>query len=135
MTLKKPTVNRAEPSDLELQALSVLWERGPCAVRDVMTSMPDGKARAYTTILTVLQGLEKKELAAHRQEGRQYIYRPTAARENILRPKLRRLLSHVFGGDPAAVLQQILAGTKVTPKDIAAMQKLLAEHKTGKKEM
>ena len=126
--MKRSPDEHAEPSDLELQVLSVLWERGPCSVRDVLERMPDGKKRAYTTILTVLQGLEKKGLARHKQKGRHYVYRAVADRGGVLAPRLRRLMRHVFGGDPAAVLQQILDGTEVTPDDLATMRKLLAEH-------
>ena len=120
--------DQAEPSDLELQVLSVLWARGPSTVRQVLDAMPDGKARAYTTVLTVLQSLEKKRLARHKQRGRQYVYRAAADRAGVLAPRLRRLMGHVFGGDPAAVLQHILDGTDVTPEDLAAMRELLAEH-------
>ena len=126
--MKRAADEHAEPSDLELQVLSVLWERGPSAVRDVLEAMPDGKTRAYTTVLTVLQGLEKKGLVKHKQKGRQYVYGAAATRRGVLRPRLRRLLSHVFRGDPTAVLQQILDGAEVTSEDLAAMRRLLAEH-------
>ncbi len=49
-----------EPSRLEMQVLSVLWQRGASSVREVLAVMPDGKARAYTTILSVMQVMEKK---------------------------------------------------------------------------
>ena len=120
--------DRAEPSDLELQVLSVLWDRGPSSVRDVLDAMPDGKERAYTTVLTVLQSLEKKKLVRHKQRGRQYIYRAAANRDGVMAPRIRRLMRHVFGGDPAAVLQHILDGTEVSADDLAAMRELLAEH-------
>ncbi|NIP96212.1 MAG: BlaI/MecI/CopY family transcriptional regulator, partial [Akkermansiaceae bacterium] len=46
------------PSDLELQALSVLYAEGPTTVATVLENLPDGKERAYTTILSVMQSLE-----------------------------------------------------------------------------
>ena len=128
--MKRPSNDRAEPSDLELQVLSVLWERGPSGVRDVMEEIPDGKPRAYTTILTVLQVLEKKGLVRHVQNGRQYVYHAATNRDGVLRPRLRRLLRYVFRGDPAAVLQQILDETSVTPEDLKAMRKALAKRET-----
>ena len=120
--------DRGEPSELELQVLSVLWQHGPGGVRDVLAAMPDGKARAYTTILTVLQGLERKGLVRHEQRGRHYVYHPAASREGVLRPRLRRLVRHVFGGRPAEALQEILGGLKVTPEDLAAMRRILVDH-------
>ena len=50
------------PSNLELQALSVLWHDGPSTVSAVLETLPDGKDRAYTTVLSVLQSLERKKL-------------------------------------------------------------------------
>ena len=129
--MARRTESLPEPSDLELQVLSVLWERGPSSVREVMDAMPDGKERAYTTVLTVLQGLEKKGLARHRRRGRQYLYSAVATRRGAVRPRLRRLIRHVFGGDPTAALQQILNEADVTAEDVAAMRRLLAEHATG----
>ncbi|MHC4355823.1 MAG: BlaI/MecI/CopY family transcriptional regulator, partial [Planctomycetota bacterium] len=40
-----------KPSDLEMQILSVLWENGASTAREVLEAMPDGKQRAYTSIL------------------------------------------------------------------------------------
>ena len=51
-----------KPSDLEMQVLSVLWERGPSTAREVLEAMPDGKKRAYTSVLSVMQVMEKKGL-------------------------------------------------------------------------
>ena len=44
----------AQPTNLELQALTVLWHRGPSVVAEIHEALPDGKARAYTTVLTVI---------------------------------------------------------------------------------
>jgi predicted transcriptional regulator len=76
----------------------------------------------------VLQSLEKKKLVRHKQRGRQYVYRAAADRNGVMAPRLRRLMRNVFGGDPTAVLQQILDGTDVSADDLAAMRELLAEH-------
>ena len=60
----------ARPSELELQVLAVLWREGALTAREVSACMPDGKARAYTTVLSVLQVMEKKGLVKHRPDGR-----------------------------------------------------------------
>ncbi|MCH2064232.1 MAG: BlaI/MecI/CopY family transcriptional regulator, partial [Roseibacillus sp.] len=56
-------LNPHRPSALELQALSVLYSVGPSTVAVVLENIPDGKVRAYTTILSVMQSLERKGLA------------------------------------------------------------------------
>ena len=56
-----------KPSDLELQILSFLWEKGPSTAREVLEAIPDGKKRAYTSILSVMQVMEKKGFLGFRQ--------------------------------------------------------------------
>ena len=81
-------MKRARPSDLELQVLSVLWEIGPATVRQLRRAMPDGKKRAYTTVLSVLQVMEKKRLVTHDRQGMTHVYRPTVRRRQVLGPLL-----------------------------------------------
>ena len=93
------------PSDVELQVLSILWERGPSTVHDVREAMPDGKARAYTTVLTVMQNMEKKALITHSQQGQANIYRPLVKRQQVLKPLMKSMLANVFGGNRSALMR------------------------------
>ncbi len=120
-------MGKAKPSDLEMQVLSVLWERGPSTAREVLETMPDGKKRAYTSILSVMQVMEKKGLLTHTNKGVAHVYRPTASRSNVLQPFLRRVLQEVFGGRPAALMQALLRETIVSDADLSEMRRLLAE--------
>jgi predicted transcriptional regulator len=96
------------PTDLELQVLSVLWDRGESTVREVMQELPDRKRRAYTTVLTVLQVMEKKGLVGHTREGLTYVYHPKVKRDEVVAPVMRTLLTNVFGGDPSAIVQSLV---------------------------
>ena len=120
--------SRGKPSELELQVLSVLWERGPSTARQVLEAMPDGKARAYTTVLTVMQVMEKKRLLTHTRDGVAHVYRPAVSKRHVLRPLLRGLVDRIFGGSTSAAVQQLLAETDVTEADLARIRDLLREH-------
>ena len=118
---------KPQPSDLELQILGVLWSRGPSSVRDVLENMPDGKARAYTTILSCLQVMEKKGLVAHRRAGQGYLYRPAVEKKRVLGSVVRQLLRNVFGGRPSVALQYFIAETECTPGEIDQLRRLIDE--------
>ncbi len=120
-------MGRAKPSDLEMQVLSVLWERGPSTAREVLEAMPDGKKRAYTSILSVMQVMEKKGLLTHSNKGVAHLYQPTVSKSNVLQPFLHRVLKEVFGGRPAAMMQALLSETSICDADLAEMRRLLAE--------
>jgi BlaI family penicillinase repressor len=122
------------PSDVELQVLTVLWERGPSSVHDVREAMPDGKSRAYTTVLTVMQNMEKKKLVGHTQQGQANIYHPLVKRHQVLRPMMKGLLANIFGGSPAQALQCLLDSTHVDDAELAQIRKVLAEVQQKKSE-
>jgi BlaI family transcriptional regulator, penicillinase repressor len=117
----------AKPSDMEMQVLGVLWEKGPCTARQVLEAMPDGKQRAYTTVLSVMQVMEKKGLLTHTSKGTAHVYRPAVSRRSVVQPFMRRVLNEVFGGRPAAMVQAILSDTAVSDADLAEMRRLLAQ--------
>ena len=57
-----------QPAEFELQVLGVLWEHGPSTVREVLERLPDGKPRAYTSVLSVMQVMQKKGLLAAKRQ-------------------------------------------------------------------
>jgi len=121
-------MKRPEPSRLEMQVLSVLWKHGPCTVREVLGAMPDGKARAYTTILSVMQVMERKGLVSHVARGKAHVYASCMSRAKATGPLLRNLVKHVFGGSALAALQQFLSEAAVDRKELKEMRNLIADY-------
>ena len=88
----------SHPSNLELQALSVIWHEGPSTVSTVHAALPDGKERAYTTVLSVMQSLERKKLVKRSSiEGRAHVYDATYSQDIIVRSATHDFLN-AFGG-------------------------------------
>ena len=118
-------MKKARPSDLETQVLCVLWEQGPSTVRQVLSRLPDGKERAYTTVLTVLQGMERKELVSRTRDGAAHVYRAEIDRGAVGQPVMRTLLQNVFAGDPAKVVQALVDSTDVTAEDLKQIRRVI----------
>lgn len=122
-----------KPSDLEMQILSVLWDRGASSAREVLEAMPDGKKRAYTSILSVMQVMEKKGLLKHTNRGVAHVYSPAVSKRRVIRPFMRKVLNEVFGGRPSAMMQALLTETAVSDAELAEIHKLLEKGKTPKR--
>jgi predicted transcriptional regulator len=120
-------MKHVRPSELELQVLAVLWERGPSPVRAVLEALPDGKDRAYTTVLSVMQVLEKKGLVGHKQQGQANVYHPLVRRGQVLRPLMKDLLRNVFGGSPARALQCLLDGAALGEDELTRIRQVIAD--------
>jgi predicted transcriptional regulator len=114
-----------KPSDLEMQILSVLWDRGASTAREVLEAMPDGKKRAYTSILSVMQVMEKKGLLKHTNRGVAHVYSPAMSKRKIIQPFMHKVLNEVFGGRPSAMMQALLTEATVSDDELAQIHKLL----------
>jgi predicted transcriptional regulator len=121
------------PSEFETQILALLWRIGPATAREVLGQLPDGKKRAYTSVLSVMQVMEKKGLLARDREGITDRWRPLVSEAGVLGPFFRNLVANIFGGKPTAVLQHLLRETEVNDTDLAEIRRLLDAHeKRGK---
>src|SRR5210317_2083431 len=99
------------PSELEMQILSVLWNNGPQTVRQVLDSMPDGKIRAYTTILSMMQTMTKKGLIEKQsKDGTAHVFAAARTQDAVLKPMIGQMVEHFFFGNRHAVVQMLFDG-------------------------
>lgn len=117
------------PSDLEIQALSVLWSNGPSTVSTIIELFPDGKERAYTTILSVMQSLERKKLVKSTRSGRANTYAATKEQSVVMAPLLRDLVNNAFAGSVGDAARAILLTGALTPEEKNALGRELTAHK------
>ncbi len=124
-----------EPAEFELQVLGTLWEYGPGTVRQVMERLSDGKERAYTSVLSVMQVMQKKGLlaVADERDGLAHIFKPLVSREQVAVPLLRGLVTKIFGGRTRTALQHLLDVDSIDQAEIKEMRKLLDELEARKK--
>ncbi|MBC8127705.1 MAG: BlaI/MecI/CopY family transcriptional regulator [Gloeobacteraceae cyanobacterium ES-bin-144] len=118
------------PSNLELQALSVLWHDGPSTVATVHETLPDKKDRAYTTVLSVMQSLERKNLVKRARVGRAHVYEASYSQEVIVQRATHDFLTNAFGGRLGEALLAILSAGSLTPDEKTNIERELQRHKT-----
>ena len=120
----------SHPSNLELQALSVLWHEGPSTVATVHETLPDKKDRAYTTVLSVMQSLERKNLVKRARVGRAHVYEAAYSQEVIVQRATHDFLTNAFGGRLGEALLAILSAGTLTPEEKTNIERELQRHKT-----
>ena len=123
-------IKRAQPSKLEMQVLSLLWEHGPLTARAVLEKLPDEKPRAYTTVLSVLQVMERKGLVGHVAEGNRHVYTAKVKEKSVVAPLLQNLVRTIFGGRPSRAMQHLLDNSHVSAEELAEMRAMLDQYKT-----
>lgn len=119
----------SHPSNLELQALSVLWHEGPSTVGAVLDALPDGKDRAYTTVLSVMQSLERKKLVKRKKEGRAHVYEPAHTKSQVVDQATTEFLTNAFGGRLGEAILTLLSSGTLTPEEKTNIERELKRHK------
>jgi len=80
---------------LESKVMEVLWNASsPLSVREVHDSLSASADLAYTTVMTVLDRLAKKHLLLRDRDGKAWLYRTAASREQLLVGEVLEALRH-----------------------------------------
>jgi predicted transcriptional regulator len=95
-----------------------------------METLPDKKDRAYTTVLTVMQSLERKNLVKRILVGRAHVYEAAYAQEVIVQRATHDFLTNAFGGRLGEALLAILSAGTLTPEEKTNIERELQRHKT-----
>jgi BlaI family transcriptional regulator, penicillinase repressor len=120
------------PTDRELEALKVLWDRGEATVRDLADAMnasakkQGGDELAYTTVLSLLQVMEQKKLVAHRREGKAYVYVPLVEQQSTLRQLTGGFLEKVFDGAVGEYVVHALESKRLSTAELDQLESMLA---------
>ncbi|MDX5961856.1 BlaI/MecI/CopY family transcriptional regulator [Rhodococcus opacus] len=105
--------------ELEALVMDVLWRSSDALrVRDVIDGLDDEREPAYTTVMTVLDNLYRKDWVHRERVGRAYRYQATRSREDAAAGALRSLLDST--GDPTGVLLHFARGTSDNESKILA---------------
>jgi predicted transcriptional regulator len=120
---KKPGNPPSRPTDAELAILGVLWQRGPCTVRQVHEAL--GASTGYTTTLKLMQIMTDKGLLDRDEGQRSHLYRPRATAAQTQRTLVRDLLDRAFAGAADQLVMRVLSAKKVSPEELARIRQLL----------
>lgn len=115
--------------DLQRTVMETVWEMDEATVNQVRAKLNRDKDLAYTTVLSVMQKLEKTGWLRHREEGRTYVYMPEQTREQEGTRSLKAFVKSVFGGDPVLVFQHLLDDERIGEEEIEAIEKMIEERK------
>jgi predicted transcriptional regulator len=113
---------------LEQELLSALWMRGSATVREMLDA--GGINLAYTTVMTTLDRLYKKQLLNRSADGRAFRYSPRYTQEELEKAAVGETVRQLLGSGEAAALPLSYLVEAVSEHDAALLddlQRLLDE--------
>jgi predicted transcriptional regulator len=116
-------------SDAEHSVMEVLWDKAPLSAQDVSERLAPTRDWSANTVKTLLGRLLAKQIIAHEEDGRRYLYRPVVEREDYVAGESRRLMDRLFGGKLTPLVAHLAERDALTADDIAEIEALLKEIK------
>ncbi len=124
-----PRYPSSRPTDVELQILGVLWQRGPSTVRQVHDSLAAQRDTGYSTTLKMIQVMREKGLLTRDESVRPQLYRAAESKTQTQLQMLDDLAQRAFGGSAKKLVMRMLAARRVSAEELAEMQRLIEEAK------
>ncbi len=113
-------------SDAERAVLKILWEHGPGTVRELQEQLAgEGQEWTRSTVITLLQRLEKKGYAASDKSGFAFVFRAAVSLEDVLHQRLEQLTQELSAGDPAPLVLAFAERHRFTEEEIQRFRKMI----------
>ncbi len=128
-----PRPPSSQPTDVELQILRILWEHGDSTVREIHNYLSLTKDTIYSTAVKMLGIMLGKGLVTRDESVRPQIYRAAKTRKSTQRRMLNDLISKVYDGSTASLIQQALSSKRTSKKELAEIRRLLDDLKGGQR--
>jgi BlaI family transcriptional regulator, penicillinase repressor len=120
----------------QLEIMEIFWQRSPAeaTAAEVWQALQESRPVARTTVLTLLQRLERRGWLTREGAGRGAIYRPAARPEETTTRLATDFLDAYFGGSASRLVMSLLGGRQVTAEEARQMREMLEAYEKERKE-
>ena len=123
------------PTELELEILKILWERGPLPTRDIRDALASGEAArdlAHTSVITILNIMVDKGYLDRTKSAGAYTFSPRVKRDKVSGGMLDDLVERVFSGSAASLLLSLLERADLDDEEIRRLRAMIRRLGTEK---
>jgi len=113
----------------ELEVMQVLWKQAPLTVSDILNYLQRRPMPAYTSLLTLVQTMEKKGYIKHEKSGKAFTYRPVLKQEKFFISEIKRVAQRLLGGSPGKLVLNLVENEQLNRDEIEALRQLLKDEK------
>ena len=118
-------------TERQFEVLSLLWDHGPMTVRELLDRRPRTDRPPYTTVLGLLQNMERAGLVAHDAEGPAHRYRPLVTRRQATGNLLADFLRRFFRGSAERLVLGLVDAEQLSPEELQAIEAKLGRPPSG----
>lgn len=120
---------------VEWEIMEAVWTLGGApSVREVLEfAFPNGE-KAYTTVQTIMNTLERKGFLERKKTGMVNFYRPVRSRDEMEREEMSSIVTRIFGGSKPALASSLLSLEGIELEELEQIKAILARREKELKE-
>jgi len=123
----------AQPTEVELEILQVLWQHGPCPLGEIHEAVAARSQRAYSTTRKMIQVMRDKGLVNSDDSVRPQLYSAAKSKEDTQLNLLQDLADRAFGGSTGKLVMSLVSAERLTVEEVREMQRLVKNTKGKRK--
>lgn len=121
------------PTELELDILRIIWQRGPSTIRELCTALQ--RPSDFTAILTIVKIMVKKRYLEVERRTRGEggtLYRAAVQRSRTAFSMFESLARRFFDGSVATAIQRLIDAGEIKRSEVDELRKLMNEKGKGR---
>jgi predicted transcriptional regulator len=113
-------------TERQFEVLDLLWEHGPLTVREVRERLPRDEELPYTTVLGLLQVMERAGLVTHEVENQTHRYKPLLSRRQGTSELLSDFVQRFFRGAAEKLVLGLIDARQLSAEDLRKLEEQFA---------
>lgn len=111
----------------EFEVMQVLWAQAPLKVSDILNCLQRTPKPAYTSLLTLVQTMEKKGYIKHQKVGKAFSYLPILQQKKFLISEVKRIAKRLFDGSPGKLILNLVENEQLSEAEIDMLKQILKD--------
>lgn len=116
-------------SEREAEIMSMLWQRGPLFVREMLEEYPDPKPH-FNTVSTTVRILEDKGYVGHEQIGGSYRYYAVSQATDFAGRSLAQVIKSYFNNSASAAVSALVEEEILSVDELRDIIRIVEQGKT-----
>jgi predicted transcriptional regulator len=122
---------------VQFEILQAAWDAAEngadgATVAEIWAAVAASRDVGRTTVLNLVDRLEKRGWLARRKVGGVFRYTPTVDREAAASHVATEFVDAFFSGSASELVMSLLGSERITPKEVEELRRLLDQQKSGR---
>ncbi|MGF9964913.1 BlaI/MecI/CopY family transcriptional regulator [Bacillus rhizoplanae] len=110
---------------LEIEVMKVIWSRKEVTVQNVLTELNEKNKYAYTTIMTIMNRLDKKGILTRSKLGKGYVYKPRYSPNELIQQNSSEQVEHLLHNYGDIAITQFVDAIGHNPDQLNKLKELI----------